>query len=66
MTMVRLGAYRRALFAEKLLDLANYAATALVFGQCVAQAPISSRVMIAGVATWLVFAAVAASLAGER
>ena len=64
--MVRLAAGQRAVFGEKFLDLANYAAAALVFGQFVGQQPLSWRVMLAGVATWLVFAALSFSLTGER
>ncbi len=57
---------RRALFGEKLLDLANYAAAALVFSQFVAQKPISWRVAVLGAAMWLAFAAVSYWLAGEQ
>lgn len=64
--MIRLPASQRSVFGEKFLDLANYAAAALVFGQFVAQSPVSWRVMLAAVGTWLVLAALAFSLTGER
>jgi hypothetical protein len=35
--MVRLTTRQRVVFGEKLLDLANYAAAGLVFGQFVGQ-----------------------------
>jgi hypothetical protein len=64
--MVRLAASQRAVFGEKFLDLANYAAAALVFGQFVGEQRVSWEVMVTGVATWLVFAAWAFWLTGER
>jgi len=64
--MVRLAASQRAVFGEKFLDLANYAAAALVFGQFVGQQPLSWRVMLAGMATWFVLAATSFLLTGER
>jgi hypothetical protein len=64
--MVRLTASQRPVFGEKVLDLANYAAAALVFGQFVGQQPISLRVMATGVVTWLVFATFAFWLTGDR
>ena len=64
--MVRLAPSQRAVFGEKFLDLANYAAAALVFGQFVGEHRVSWEVMVTGVATWLVFAAWAFWLTGER
>ncbi len=64
--MVRSAPRRRALFADKLLDLANYAVAALVFGQFVSQQGVSWEVILMGVATWLVFATWAFWLTGER
>jgi hypothetical protein len=40
-TMVRLTPGQRVVFGEKVLDLGNYAAAALVFGQFIGQPPIS-------------------------
>jgi hypothetical protein len=65
-TMVRLTARQRAVFGEKFLDLANYAAAGLVFGQFVSQQPVSWKVVLAGVTTWLVFAAISFTLTGEQ
>ena len=64
--MLRLAANQRAMFGEKFLDLANYAAAALVFGQFVAQQPVSWRVMLAGVVAWVMLAGTAFVLTGER
>ena len=64
--MIRSRASRRAVFGEKLLDLANYTAAALAFGQFVAPQPMSWQVMLAGIATWLVLAGEAYRLTGER
>ena len=51
--MVRLRPGARAVFGEKLLDLANLAAAALVFGQFVGRQPLSWTVIAAGVTIWL-------------
>jgi hypothetical protein len=64
--MLRWKGQRRALFGEKFLDLANYAAAALVFSQFVSEQPVSWRVGIAGAMAWLVFAALSYWLAGEQ
>lgn len=64
--MVRLAANQRAMFGEKFLDLANYAAAALVFGQFVGEQRVSWEVMVTGAAVWFVFAAWAFWLTGER
>ena len=64
--MLRSAASQRAMFGEKFLDLANYAAAALVFGQFVGEQRVSWEVILTGVATWLVFAAWAFWLTGER
>jgi len=64
--MIRSTAYQRAMFGEKVLDLANYAMAALVFGQFLAQQPVSYGTMFVGLATWLVSAAIAFWLTGEQ
>ena len=64
--MVRLTARQRAVFGEKFLDLANYAAAGLVFGQFVSQQPVSWKVMLAGAAVWVIFAAMSFSLTGAH
>ena len=45
---MRLTDRQRALFGEKLLELANYAVTALIFGQLVGQERISSLLTMLG------------------
>jgi hypothetical protein len=62
--MLRLNAEQRSTFGEKLLDLANLAATALVFGQFVGQAPPSWMVMVGGVGVWVALVSVALWLKG--
>jgi hypothetical protein len=64
--MVRLTKRRRTLFSDKFLDLANYAAVALVFGEFVGAAPFSWNVVVAGLTTWLVLATMSFLLSGER
>jgi hypothetical protein len=64
--MVGLTAGQRAVFGEKFVDLANYAAAALVFGQFVGQQPFSWGILIGGITAWLVFAATSFWLMGER
>ena len=46
-------ATRRELLAEKLLDIANIAVAALIFGQFVSGQPFRIDVGILGVALWL-------------
>ena len=64
--MLRLKREQRALFSEKLLDLANFAAAALVFGQFVGEQPLSWLVIVAGVAIWSVPVSIALWLRGAR
>lgn len=64
--MLRLRPRQRAVFGEKLLDLANFAATALVFSQFVGQQPLSWAVISAGAAAWIVLASLALGLMGTR
>jgi hypothetical protein len=64
--MVRLTKRRRTLFGEKFLDLANYAAAALVFGEFVGAQPVSWIIIVAGLATWLVLATMSFLLTGDR
>jgi hypothetical protein len=54
--MLRLKPRPRAVFGEKVLDLANFAAAALVFGQFVGTEPLSWSVIVVGVAFWFGFA----------
>jgi len=62
--MLRLRPGPRAVFGEKVLDLANFAAAALVFGQFVGSEPLSWTIMFAGVVLWVGFVAVALWLMG--
>ena len=62
--MVRLTARQRGALGETLRELANYGAAALVFGQFVGQQPISSRLIVAGLVSWLILVSLA--LAAER
>jgi hypothetical protein len=47
-----------------LLDLANFAAAALVFGQLVGQAPVSWTLIVTGVAIWFALVSIALWLMG--
>jgi hypothetical protein len=63
--MVRLTERRRAILAEKFGDLANYAVTALVFGQAVSEDSFSVSMGLAGFGIWLLFMGGTFFLAGE-
>ena len=63
--MVRLTSRQLRDLADTLRELANYAAAALVFGQFVAQQPLSWSVIAAGVATWFAMVLIALGLSGE-
>jgi len=62
--MVRLRLGPRAVFGEKLLDLANLAAAALVFSQFVERRPLSGSIILAGVAIWFGIVSIALWLMG--
>ena len=62
--VARLRPGPRAVFGEKLLDLANFAAAALVFGQFVGQEPLSLTIIVAGVMIWIVIVLTALWLMG--
>jgi len=64
--MLRLKREQRAVFSEKLFDLANFAAAALVFGQFAGQQPLSWLVIVAGVAIWIALVSIALWLTGAR
>jgi len=64
--MVRLTLRQRAVLGEKVLDIANFAAAALVFSQFVGQHPVIWVVVVAGTAAWTVLASAALWLMGER
>ena len=46
---------RRELLAEKLMDLANIAVAAMIFGQFISGQPFQIGLGIAGVALWVLF-----------
>jgi hypothetical protein len=60
--MLRLNASQRSLLADKLGDVANLAAGALVLGQFVGGVPSSVPLAGAGIAAWLVLIGVAVAL----
>ena len=64
--MLRLPRDQRPAFGQKLVDLANLAAVALVFGQFVGQQPLSWPVMVAGVTIWFTLVMLALPLMGAR
>jgi hypothetical protein len=63
--MLRLTERRRTIFAEKLGDLANLAAAALVFGQALGEDRFSLGLGFAGIATWALFMATTYLLSGD-
>lgn len=58
-TMIKLKPRQRGTLIEKIPDLANLAAGALVFGQFLGGQPISPVVALLGIATWGAFMFVA-------
>ncbi len=64
--MVGLTPRQRAVLGEKILDLANFAAAALVFSQFVGQQRVAWLVIVAGMAAWIGLASMAVWLMGER
>ena len=64
--MLRLRREQRTAFSEKMFDLANLAAAALVFGQFASQQPLSWLVIVAGAMIWMALTSIALSLAGAR
>jgi hypothetical protein len=52
-TMLKLNREQRALLADKLSDLANLAAGALVFGQFLADRRFSPIIAVFGVVGWI-------------
>ncbi len=64
--MLRLTGRQRTVLGEKVLDLANFAAAALVFSQFVGQQRVVWLVIVAGMALWIVLALMAVRLMGER
>jgi small-conductance mechanosensitive channel len=63
--MLRLDQRQRLLLADKLFDVGNLAAGALVFGQFLGERVVSRRIVGAGLLTWIVLLAFSAILARE-
>jgi len=64
--VARLTDRQCAMFGEKLLELANYAVAALVFGQLVSQQRISLGLMLTGGASYMALVLVALWLTGDE
>lgn len=64
--MLRLSSRQRVVLGDTLRQLANFAAAALVFGQFVGQQKVSWRLLIAGIALWLVLVSYALVLEGDQ
>ena len=64
-TMLRLSTEQRRLLAEKMLDLANVGAGALVFGQALSGRGFSIGLALLGIAWWLTSFSVALLLDRE-
>jgi hypothetical protein len=65
-TMVRFNEGQRVAFGHSLIELANFAAAALVFGQFVGQQPPSWMVMFGGIAVWWALIGIGLKLLGGR
>jgi hypothetical protein len=64
-TMLPLRKEQIALLAKLLGDLANLAAAAFIFGQCIRAQAFSVAALVAGIVIWLLLAYVAVSVAGR-
>ena len=64
--MLELNPRQREVLAEKLPDVANLAAGALVFGQFLNERPLSLRVALVGVGVWLFLMALSMFVAAGR
>ena len=62
--MLPLTQAQRSLLADKLLDVGNLAAGALIFGQVLSERPLSVTVAVLGFAVWLIVAWCAVALEG--
>jgi hypothetical protein len=63
--MLRLKPRRRTVLVETLRELANLTAGALVLAQFVGRQPLSLRLALAGIASWLVLVGAAVLLVEE-
>jgi hypothetical protein len=64
--MLRLSQKRRSLLAEALVDAANVAAGALLFGQFLSNQPLSAVRMVVGLAVWIILVGLAIAFAEEE
>ena len=64
--MLELNREQRRMLADKLPDVANIAAGALVFGQYLSSQAFSPRAALAGAGIWVILLAVALLLAKEK
>jgi hypothetical protein len=64
-TMLKLTTSQRAVLVEKLPDVANVAAGAMVFGQLLAGQDFSIMAALAGAGIWLFVMGVSLALAGK-
>jgi hypothetical protein len=62
-TMLLLNRAQRILLVEKLADIGNVAAGALIFGQFLSEYPFSPSLAAFGVGTWLVLTSIAVTIA---
>ena len=62
--MIVLNRRQRAVLSDKLPDVANVAAGALVFGQFLGGRPFSLRLAVVGFALWILFVVCSVLLAG--
>lgn len=66
MAMLRLGPRQRSSLSETLREFANLEVAALVLGQFIGERPISSELMLVGIAIWILLVGLALALEGEK
>jgi hypothetical protein len=64
--MLELRERQRAVLIDKVPDLANVAAGALIFGQLLNERPISPVIAVTGLGVWVVLAGFALALARKE
>ena len=64
--MIRFDQRQRAALSETLRELANFVAAAFVLSQFVAEQPPSWRLIVMGMAIWVMFVGMGVLLEGER
>ena len=63
--MIEFDSRQRTLIADKLFDVANVAAGAMVFGQFVAGRPFSTTLAIVGVVIWITLVGISVGTEGR-